>query len=150
MIIISHRANLTGKNSTLENHPNSIFKALSQKFFVEIDVWVIKCKLKLGHDEPTYDVEKDFLIKNKSKLFLHAKNHEAFIFLKNLDLNVFWHQNDDIVLTNWGFIWTFPNKVTLKNRIEVVLNPEKFSELPDCYGICTDNPLFIRKKLGDL
>jgi hypothetical protein len=53
MILISHRGNLNGPNPERENHPDYIWEALRAGFEVEIDVWWVEGKFKLGHDEPT-------------------------------------------------------------------------------------------------
>jgi hypothetical protein len=50
MILISHRGNINGKQPDKENHPLYIFEAIKQGFQVEIDVWFIDGKFKLGHD----------------------------------------------------------------------------------------------------
>ena len=38
---ISHRGNINGRNSEMENHPEYIMAALREGYDVEIDVWVI-------------------------------------------------------------------------------------------------------------
>jgi hypothetical protein len=53
MILISHRGNINGKQPNKENHSLYIFEAIKQGFQVEIDVWFIDGKFKLGHDEST-------------------------------------------------------------------------------------------------
>jgi hypothetical protein len=55
MILISHRGNLNGPNPERENHPDYIWEALRAGYEVEIDVWWVEGKFKLGHDEPQYD-----------------------------------------------------------------------------------------------
>ena len=54
MILISHRGNIDGPNSKLENNPTYIDRALDKGFNVEIDLWVYEKEFFLGHDEPTY------------------------------------------------------------------------------------------------
>ena len=39
MRIISHRGNLDGSNSSLENSPNYILRAIELGFDVEVDLW---------------------------------------------------------------------------------------------------------------
>ena len=63
MILISHRGNLNGK-SDRENSPDYIDEALDQDFDVEVDVWYVSGKWYLGHDEPTYEIELDYLKDN--------------------------------------------------------------------------------------
>ena len=55
MKLISHRGNLNGPNKEHENHPDYIWEALQAGYEVEIDVWWVDGKFKLGHDEPQYD-----------------------------------------------------------------------------------------------
>lgn len=137
MILISHRGNTQGANTSLENNPDYIKEALSYGFDVEIDVWYINNSLYLGHDEPQYSTNLSFL--DNPKFWLHAKNGEGLYFLLNNSKfsNVFWHQTDDFTLTNKGFIWTYPNKKPLfKNSVCVVTERETIVD--DCYGICSD------------
>ena len=62
MHFISHRGNLNGPNKNLENKPNYIKEALDKGFDVEIDVWLSKEKFYLGHDEPLYETDVNFII----------------------------------------------------------------------------------------
>ena len=145
MIIISHRGNLNGLNANLENSPEQIDKAISVGFKVEVDLWYKSNFFWLGHDNANHKITPKFLIKRKSKLFVHAKNQLAFHEAYKLNLNVFWH---NFVLTSWGNLWAFPNKCILDNRIEVLLDIKSDTLIPSCYGICTDNPIYLNKRLG--
>ena len=109
MKIISHRGNLKGPNSDKENNPSYIESALKLGYEVEIDVWYIDKKWHLGHDMPQYEnLRYDFLLKRG--LWLHAKNGDAFYnLLQDVDCNVFWHTDEDWVLTSKKYIWTYPN-----------------------------------------
>ena len=49
MIFISHRGNING-NNFLENNPDYISETIGKGFDVEIDLWVKKGQLYLGHD----------------------------------------------------------------------------------------------------
>ena len=64
MILISHRGNRNGKNVDRENSPDYIQEALDEGYDVEIDVWVKDDKFFLGHDEPEYTTDKEFLMKD--------------------------------------------------------------------------------------
>lgn len=135
MHFISHRGNLYGPNKKLENSIDYINKALNIGFEVEIDLWLKNSKYFLGHDEPQYIVNEDFL-KNK-KLWIHAKNLECFYKLSNLDVNFFWHEEDKITITSKGFFWNYPGTVLSKNSICVL--PEKNNiKMTDCLGYCSD------------
>ena len=76
MIFISHRGNLYGSNPKLENTERLIEEALSENYFVEIDVWKLKDSWWLGHDAPENETSEDFI--KQPRLLLHAKNLEAF------------------------------------------------------------------------
>ena len=136
MIYISHRGFVNGTDKKLENNPDQINYLIEQNINVEIDVRFYKNKFYLGHDEPSYEVNKKFLSNNK--LWCHAKNHETLNVLTKIDCHYFWHQEDDYTLTNKGFVWVYPGKPLIKNCIAVL--PEKFKQdLSLCHGICTDN-----------
>jgi hypothetical protein len=154
MKIISHRANLHGRNPALENNPNHIRRLLDKfNFDVEIDVWREKNKdhewsYQLGHDEPRYKVKEDLLI--DPRVWCHAKNYAAFFTLIKLRANVFMHDKDQCALTSKGYFWTADyhglasnvgpigsEKLVLmyQNRWDVIKNHERF------YAICTDYPI---------
>ena len=55
-----------------ENSPDYIQKAIDKGFHVEVDVWSFEDDgYWLGHDEPQYHVEENYL--ENSKLWCHAK-----------------------------------------------------------------------------
>jgi len=135
MILISHRGNINGRISEMENNPTYIYNALNKEFEVEIDVWYKDGGWYLGHDKPEYHINLDYL-RNK-KLWCHAKNIEALTLMLENNIHCFWHQEDDVTLTSCGFIWTFPGRKLTEKSICVL--PEKIDEIPkDCIGICSD------------
>ena len=135
MIFISHRGNLSGINKNEENKPEYILNALNSNFRVEVDIWYKDGSFSLGHDRPDYLVKED-LLHNKQILF-HAKNIDALYQLNVRGLHCFWHQNDDVVLTSKGFLWTYPGKKLTKNSISVM--PELSNDVNfDCAGLCSD------------
>ena len=135
MILISHRGNITGIEKDSENKPDYIFNALNKGFNVEIDIWKHKDDLYLGHDEPN-TLLPDKLLENKNNLWFHAKNLDCLIKLHQLNVHYFWHQNDDVTITNKGFWWTYPGKKLYKNSICVL--PEKFNQdISICAGCCS-------------
>jgi hypothetical protein len=137
MKLISHRGNIDGKQINEENKPDYIKSALEKGFDVEIDVWYKSKNWYLGHDEPQYETNYNFLLLNN--LWIHAKNGDAFYkLLQNSELNVFWHTNEDWILTSKGYIWTFPNKILYPNSICVLPELGYVGELDKCYGICSD------------
>ena len=143
MLFISHRGNLDKINREDENKPSYVLNALEQKFNVEVDIWFSNGKFYLGHDNPEYEVDNNFL-KNKG-LWFHAKNIEAFHELLKLNTVCFWHQNDDVALTSNGYIWTYPGKQLMINSICVLPELHKIKKF-ECAGICSD---FIRSYLKD-
>jgi len=142
MLIISHRGNLQGSNIEEENNPNYIDKAISSSYDVdvEIDAWYLNNKLYLGHDGPQYSVNEKFLLDRKTRLWVHAKNSEALRVLDSLDINCFWHTDENYVFTKFGKIWVYPGVVLFKGCIAVLPETVKYTEeeLKQCYAICTD------------
>ena len=140
MIIISHRGNLEGIDRETENTEQQIQKAICLGFHVEVDVWLINDKVFLGHDGPENESSLSFL-KNEM-IWCHAKNIEAFNYLLENNVHVFWHQTDDVVLTSLGYLWTFPGKKLTKNSICVLPENSSYSdnEVRSCAGMCTDYP----------
>jgi hypothetical protein len=151
MKIIAHRGLIDGsRNTTLENHPDTIKKALDMGFDVEIDVWY-KNGWFLGHDEPQYSIDFEYL--NNPKFWIHAKNIPAMEQLlyntrEHDPHNFFWHQNDDITLTSKRYIWAYPGQDL--TPISVCVMPEQYMNLQhvfllSCYGICTDFAIVVDK-----
>ena len=146
MLFISHRGNLKGIKKNLENHPRYLLRALECGFNVEVDVWLHKKKIYLGHDKPKYLLTNK-LLKFKKKIWFHAKNIEVLPLLKKKKLIYFWHQKDDVTITSNGYWWTFPGKKILKNSICVL--PKKIKKGLVCAGICSDNIMKVKKKFYD-
>jgi hypothetical protein len=139
MILISHRGNIEGKNLELENNPFHIDKIISLGYDVELDVRLINDRWYLGHDEGQYSIQIEWMINRSKNIWVHCKNINSIEFLisKKIDLNFFWHQNDDLTLTSKNFIWSFPGKQPIKNSISVM--PEIHNEdISHCCGICSD------------
>jgi len=139
MLLIAHRGNINGPNKAKENHPDYINEAIEAGYNVEIDIWFINNKWYLGHDNPTYEIEYNFLF--DSRFWLHAKNGEAFDKLlkdKNYDFNVFWHTTEDWILTSKKYIWTYPNKKLYSNSVCVLPELGYNGDLNTCSAICSD------------
>lgn len=135
MFFISHRGNLTGPNPMKENSVEYIDNALSKSFDVEIDLWFKNNNFFLGHDEPKYEIDLNFL--KKPGLWIHAKNLECFYQLSNFDLNFFWHEDDKITITSKGFFWNYPGTLLSKKSICVLPEKSDIKEV-DCLGYCSD------------
>jgi len=139
MKLIAHRGNVNGPNPEKENHPDYINKAKKEGYNVETDVWFINNKWYLGHDHPEYEITHIFLF--DSRFWLHAKNGEAFDKLlndKNYNFNVFWHTNEDWVLTSKKYIWTYPNKKLYLNSVCVLPELGYNGDINKCFAICSD------------
>lgn len=138
MKIISHRANLYGKDLKTENNPSQIDKVIEMGFDVEIDLRVVNGTIYLGHDLPQYPIDFKWLEERENKLWIHAKDYDCVSFLKKTNLNWFWHDKDDMTLTSHGIIWSNIDKY-FNGGITVSLYHR---ELPDyILGVCTDEPL---------
>jgi hypothetical protein len=145
MILIAHRGNINGPNPEKENHPDYIKSALSQNYDVEVDVWVVDGKYVLGHDAPNYEVEFDFINRNRN-LWLHAKNLDALEKMcTEPHLHYFWHQKDDFVVTSKGYIWTYPGNRLGPHSICVLPENVGLLKLTGCAGVCSD---FVKKYRG--
>jgi hypothetical protein len=139
MIIISHRGNVDGPDSSKENTIKQINKVISMGIPVEIDVRVVDDKWFLGHDCNQYQIDKSYLLQNKEMLWCHAKNISALENMLELGLHCFWHQEDDYTLTSKGIIWAYPNKYT---GVGILVMPSKEfidKNTKSIYGICSDN-----------
>jgi glycerophosphoryl diester phosphodiesterase len=139
-ILIAHRGNTNGPKHDKENTPDYIDNAILQGYDVEIDIWLIDNKIFLGHDNADTLIDLDFLIKRKNKLWCHAKNLDALMFLLENKLHTFSHDNDDYILTSNNIIWAFPGKKINENTICVMPERASYShkELNSAKGICSD------------
>lgn len=149
MKIIAHRANLNGPNPEKENQIESILACINRGFDVEIDLWYFEDDFYLGHDQADYEIDIAFLLRYSNKLWCHCKNLAAFEKLLNYsEINCFWHQKDDYILTSRKNIWVYPGKKVPENGIVVM--PEWDSEKYEkkyIGGICTDYPMEVDKFL---
>ena len=151
MIFIAHRGNITGPEPEKENHPDHIQNALDKGFDVEIDVWIVKGKYLLGHNEPQYEVTRDFIL--NEKFWHHAKNTDALFNLNRINnyfINCFTHDQDDFTITSGGYIWTYPRNLPLNSDQSIAVMPERVPEWDwqKAHGVCTDYPELYKSKLG--
>lgn len=138
--IISHRGNIDGRNYDKENSPSYIEKAIEAGFDVEVDVWMVENSIFLGHDEPLYLINKDFI--SSDKIWCHAKNKEALNLMQYAEINCFWHESDAFTITSKKNIWCYPGNYHPMGI--TVLKENKFNDvkIPDnILGICTDFPI---------
>jgi hypothetical protein len=141
MKLISHRGNINGKKENFENHPDYIINAINLEFDVETDIWLIDNKFYLGHDNPEYQIDYEFINYYQNNIWFHCKNIDSFYQLNKMNISkYFWHQNDDITLTSNGYLWTYPGKKLTDKSIAVLPEFNSYNEkdLKKCYGICSD------------
>jgi hypothetical protein len=136
MIIISHRANLKGKDKNTENHPDQIRK-VSRDFLVEVDIWYSN-GWYFGHDNPQYKVDLQTFEDIKDRVIYHAKNNQAAERLLETDLHWFWHQKDDMTITSKGWLWCYPDK-PLRGGILVDFNSPRY--IDGVSGVCVNDPI---------
>jgi hypothetical protein len=149
---IAHRGNIYGRNISRENDPEYIKEALALGYDVEIDVWVINNEIFLGHDEPQYKIDIEFL--KNDKFWCHAKNFLALnMMYENKDtMHYFSHDLDNHVLTSRGIILALVGKEISNNtvcimpeRTEDVYTEEEFK---NAYAICSDYVAYYKQKLN--
>lgn len=140
-MLISHRGNINGKNRNLENTIDYILNAINLGYNVEVDVWNIKGKWYLGHDNPDNEIDISFLRNNS--LWCHAKNLDALAnMVSDKNIHCFWHEDDKVTLTTRNFLWTFPGEMLYDNSISVL--PETCGQTKEMLykkqisGICSD------------
>lgn len=139
MLIISHRGNIRGSSPNTENTTYAIEQAIGMGFDCEIDVWYQEDSFWLGHDKAENKVYVDFFNKHSCHLWIHCKNIEALIQLKDR-FNCFFHDKDIYTLTSKGYIWGNIGSSMTKETIQVM--PERAKhEYQECLGICTDFPI---------
>ena len=147
MIFIAHRGNLEGQLPERENHPDYLKEAVSDGYDVEVDVWFDNGHIVLGHEAPKYEVNENFLTLFSDRFWCHAKTAGALKRLVELNMNCFFHHQDDVVLTSKHYLWTFPGKELVEGAIAVL--PEIHDgNVDSCAGICSDFVKKYKDKLG--
>ena len=137
MILISHRGNIEGSKPEKENDPRYVEDAISFGFDVEIDLWVVDNEIYLGHNEPKYKVNLEWLNDRVDKLWVHCKSVDSLSWISKTELHYFWHENDTLTLTSKNFLWTYPGKQPILNSISVM--PEiNNDDITKCLGVCSD------------
>ena len=152
---LCHRGNLTGSVKELENNFGILIQRTLQEYPVEVDVWLHEKNLWLGHDKPEYKVSLDWLASDKRRL-IHAKDGKTFEYLlqeagkRALDLHIFYHTDEDYVLTNKGMVICYPGKPLLEGSM--CMMPERANykpqELQRCFSVCSDSIYSAEKKQG--
>ena len=143
---ICHRGNLYGPVKELENNFGILIQRSLHGYHTEIDVWYHQNNLWLGHDRPEYKITFDWLLSSKRRL-IHAKDGKTFEYLlleagkKAADLHIFYHTEEDYILTNKGLVICYPGKPLLQGSL--CMMPERANytqeELQKCFSVCSDN-----------
>lgn len=145
MLIVSHRGNLYGREQDSENHPDRIDYAIGMGYDVEVDVWSEGDRLLLGHDAGQYLIDKGWLLQRTNRLWVHAKNQEAFEKLLLMDgINCFWHETDKMTCTSNGLLWMYPGNYSATGITVWLEKPDE--KIPEMWGVCTDYPIEWRKR----
>ena len=139
MLKIAHRGNTKGVNLDDENYPDYIDDAINNGFDSEIDIWLQGRRLYLGHDEPRYSIEKDWLFQRSERLWCHAKNIDALNWLLGWDrINCFWHQQDNYTITSKKFVWAYPGFHGSSDRT-IAVKPTEDMDINLFYGVCAND-----------
>jgi len=145
VIIISHRGNIRGPIPDRENRPSYIDCAIGNGYQVEIDIRSINGELWLGHDEPQYKVDHNWLNKRRQYLWLHCKNSEAA--KECWEYHSFCHTSDPFTYTSTGKIWLHDLTMKIDNDVIIpLINSFDIRQLINtCYfdgafAVCTDYP----------
>jgi uncharacterized pyridoxamine 5'-phosphate oxidase family protein len=140
MKYIAHRGNVNGPNPKDENKPEYLLEAIHRGYYVETDLWVIEDKLYLGHDFPQYEISISFLLNIQDKLFCHCKNITALFFILQHypEIECFYHDKDECVLTSKNHIWNSPGSEL--TSLSICVMPERVNQIVtnNCYGVCSD------------
>jgi hypothetical protein len=144
VIIISHRGNIRGPSPDKENRPSYIDCAIGNGYHVEIDVRSIDGELWLGHDEPQYKIDHNWLDKRRNYLWLHCKNLEAA--KECWAYHSFCHTSDPYTYTSTGKIWLHDlsqriDENTIIPLISIDDISKKINGTP--LAICTDYPYYF-------
>tara|TARA_R100001126_G_C4856443_1_gene164895 strand:+ start:301 stop:762 length:462 start_codon:yes stop_codon:yes gene_type:complete len=150
MILISHRGNINTVNLERENTKSYIQEAIDLGYDVEIDVRYADDKFWLGHDEPDYEVELEWLLERKNNLWIHCKNFLSLARLINTNLRIFYHQDENhTIIGNTKAIWSHDIDDANHQSIIPLIDIDSVNSFKNFnqkyYGICSD---FI-KQVGD-
>jgi hypothetical protein len=151
MILISHRGNINGPIPDKENRPSYIDSAIQLGYDVEVDLRFLDGEFWLGHDNPQYKIELEWMNKRKNNLWFHCKNKDSAMNLIKLNkgFNFFCHSNDDFVLTSNGYLWVHDLTGLIDNTCIIpLLDMDTILKIKNrnVYGICTDHINFLKNE----
>jgi hypothetical protein len=95
--------------------------------------------------EKWYKISLEWLASDKRRL-VHAKDGKTFEYLleeigkRALDLHVFYHTEEDYVLTNKGLVICYPGKPLLQGSLCMMPERAAYSsdELQKIFSVCSD------------
>lgn len=142
MRFISHRGNINGPDSDLENNPDYVLNALRAGFDVEVDMRFYLGKMYLGHDAPQYQITDQWLYAHSNNLWIHCKDSEALSFCIDNGLHCFFHNIDAYTITSRGFVWAYPG-INIASKLCICVMPENYEsqtslKIHNYYGACSD------------
>ena len=143
MLIISHRANLSGIDENRENNPFYVDECIKMGYNIEVDLRIKDDQLYLGHDYAQYPITIDWILERKQHLWIHVKEFKALqkIYNHRNDIQFFCHENDKFTLTSNGLIWLHDlDQKVGDNCIIPLLSLEQVEQYTKkgFYGVCTD------------
>jgi hypothetical protein len=138
---IAHRGLIKGPDPVLENSVDLLQKRKEAGLHSEVDIWWTEGSFWIGHDFPREQVSLEFL--TSPYFWIHAKHDESFRELqcisheKGLGLRIFYHTDEDYVLTTLGDTIIFPGLEDCSGWVYMM--PESGKVLPNCAAaICSD------------
>lgn len=143
---IAHRGNVKGRTVTDENKPQLIETLNAKGVACEVDVWYDGSDFWLGHDKGDYKVTFEWLMNFLPLRLYHCKNRQALDTLHRLcgrlgyEVNLFYHTDEDYVLTSRGHIIVKPDQFCLPDSIEMM--PELSEERKNWHYtnvVCSDS-----------
>ena len=99
----------------------------------------------LGHDHPQENIDLEFLLQYRKKLWVHCKDVESLGVLADKNINCFGHSTDEFVLTSKGYIFTFPGTKQTENSISVMPEISNSKHSLSTFAVCTDYPYKYKK-----
>lgn len=101
----------------------------------EVDVWYTPEGFFLGHNRPKYKVDFCFFI-NKN-LWVHCKNSEAMVYLRDEKINSFYH-SEGISYSSKGFLITAPGLEICNKSVAMMPELAPGWNIKEAYALCTD------------
>ena len=130
---IAHRGLRGGPNESLENTLRILEQNCANHVVSECDIWFLKNEYWLGHNAPLIYVNIKWLKARKQYLMLHAKTLETFHELQRqnnteaADLHVFYHTEENVILTTAGATIVYPGKPVLEGWMSMM--PERAPDI---------------------